>query len=307
MTTDGPAVCVLPTNDLSVLLSDAVVAGGGRLTSANAARAVVWTDPSDAEGLAEVLVENPQLEWVQLPFAGVEPFVGVFDTERQWTCGKGVYSWPVAEHGLALILAGLRNLDGYARATSWQPPQGVNLLGANVVILGGGGIAEALISLLAPFHPTITVVRRQVVAMAGVDQVITPEHLPGALAGADVVVVALALTPETRHIIDASALDAMASHAVLVNLGRGGHVDTDALVQALEQGSIGGAGLDVTDPEPLPAGHPLWSLANCIITPHIANTPEMGRPLLVERVTENVRRFGSNLELVGPVSVSDGY
>ena len=99
-----------------------------------------------------------------------------------------------------------------------------------------------------------------------------------ALPGADLVVLALALTPETEGIIAADELSLMEDHAWLVNVARGRHVVTDDLVDALRDGVIGGAGLDVTDPEPLPAGHPLWSLPNCLITPHVGNTPEMAVP-----------------------------
>ena len=92
-----------------------------------------------------------------------------------------------------------------------------------------------------------------------------------------------------------------------MNVARGRHIVTDDLVTALRDGEIGGAGLDVTDPEPLPDGHPLWSLPNCIITPHVGNTPEMAVPLLAERVRANVRRFAAGEELLGPVYVDLGY
>ena len=128
-----------------------------------------------------------------------------------------------------------------------------------------------------------------------------------ALPGADLVVVALALTPETEGIIAAGELGLMERHAWLVNVARGRHVVTDDLVAALREGKIGGAGLDVTEPEPLPSGHPLWSLPNCLITPHVGNTPEMAVPLLAARIVTNVRRFASGEELIGPVDVDAGY
>jgi phosphoglycerate dehydrogenase-like enzyme len=135
------------------------------------------------------------------------------------------------------------------------------------------------------------------------------EHnqLEAALPDADVVVIALALTERTRGIVDAAFLSRMAAHAWLVNVGRGGHVVTDDLVAALVEQRIGGAALDVTDPEPLPQGHRLWSIPNCIITPHIANTPEMGLPLIAARVRENVARFVAGEPLVGMVDVDLGY
>ena len=99
----------------------------------------------------------------------------------------------------------------------------------------------------------------------------------------------------------------MEDHAWVVNVARGRHIVTEDLVWALQNDVIGGAGLDVTDPEPLPPGHPLWSLPNCIITPHVGNTPEMAVPLLSERITTNVRRYARGEELLGPVDVHLGY
>jgi phosphoglycerate dehydrogenase-like enzyme len=151
------------------------------------------------------------------------------------------------------------------------------------------------------------VLRKRVADMAGVDVVGTLSDLDDLLPTADLVVVALALTPETTGVLDDRRLGLMKPTAWIVNLGRGGHIVTDDLVAALRDGTIGGAALDVTDPEPLPDGHPLWSLANCIITPHVGNTPDMAQPLLSARVTENIRRFASGEALIGPVDVDLGY
>jgi phosphoglycerate dehydrogenase-like enzyme len=174
-------------------------------------------------------------------------------------------------------------------------------------VLGGGGITEALVRLLDPFDCHITVVRRMVNDMDGVDDVLEADRYADALPGADLVVLALALTAETEGIIAADELALMERHAWLVNVARGGHVVTDDLVTALRDGVIGGAGLDVTDPEPLPPDHPLWSLPNCIVTPHVGNTPDMAKPLLFERIATNVRRFGADEELIGLVDVEAGY
>ena len=121
------------------------------------------------------------------------------------------------------------------------------------------------------------------------------------------VVLALSLTPETKGIIGAPELAAMGDGSWLVNVARGGHVDTAALVKALDDGSIGGAALDVTDPEPLPDGHPLWGRENCIITPHTADTIEMVVPLLAARIRTNVERLAAGDPLVGRVDPTAGY
>jgi phosphoglycerate dehydrogenase-like enzyme len=301
-----PRCSVLPA-DRAAFLHDAVVDGGGRVVDVDDAEALIWVDPGDADGLRDTLRDRPDLRWVQLPWAGIEPFVDVLDHDRLWTCGKGVYAEPVAEHALALGLAGLRAVGHYARQHTWSGPHGRNLLGGRVTILGGGEITRSLTRLLQPFGASITVVRRHAEPLDGVDEVVETAALHRALREADLVVLALALTPETDRIIDAAALRAMSDHAWLVNVARGRHVDTDALVAALEAGDIGGAALDVTDPEPLPDGHPLWHLDNCLLTPHVGNTPEMGRALLAERVRDNVHRYATGERLLGPVHVELGY
>ena len=271
------------------------------------AEALVWAEPAAPELLPEVLAAGPSIQWVLLPYAGIENLTHLLDRDHRWTCGKGVYAEPVAEHALMLALAGLRGMGSFARARRWSPPEGRNLLGGRVTVLGGGGITESLVRLLAPWDCRITVLRRHPAPMPGVDRVVGPESLHHALGDADVVVVALALTHETTGIIDADALSAMSPHAWLINVGRGGHAVTDDLVDALAEGAIGGAALDVTDPEPLPDGHPLWSMDNCLITPHVGNTPEMGLELLARRVTENIGRYITGRELLGPVDVDLGY
>jgi phosphoglycerate dehydrogenase-like enzyme len=271
------------------------------------ASAIVWTAARNASGLRDVLDANAHLEWVQVPFAGIENFVPILDDSRIWTCGKGVYAEPVAEHALALALAGMRHISSYSRATQWTGPAGRNLLGAAVTIVGGGGITESLVRLLQPFNCSITVVRRTVEDIEGVDTVVGQENLVDALAGADVVFLALSLTRETIGLIGKPELEVMEPHAWIINVARGGHIVTDDLVWALENNVIGGAALDVTAPEPLPADHPLWALPNCIITPHVGNTPEMAVPLLSARITENVKRFMNDESLIGLVDVRHGY
>ena len=288
-------------------MAAAVTAGGGHLVPLADAEALVWAAPRDPDALRRAIVQAPGLAWVQLPFAGIETFVDLVDDDRVWTCGKGVYAQPVAELALSLALAGLRHVGGYARATEWQRPHGRNLIGANVTILGGGGIAEQLLRLLAPFDCHVTVVRNRVAEMNGADDVVESDRYVDAMAGADVVFVALALTPETEAMISRSELEQMSSHAWIVNVARGRHIVTDDLVWALQQGVIGGAALDVTDPEPLPGGHPLWALPNCIITPHVGNTPEMAIPLLSARITANVRRFANGAPLIGLIHFDLGY
>ena len=305
---DRSRIAVLPAG-VRTFLADAVEAGGGEVSDPDDAVALVWTETAAAEALGRVLDDHPGLRWVQLPWAGVEPYADVIRShaDRTWTCGKGVYAEPVAEHALALALAGLRGLGHYARATSWTGQRGRNLLGARVTIVGGGGIAESLLQLLGPFRCQVTVVRRTPRAMTGADWVVGDDRLDEALTGAEVVVLALPLLPGTVGLIDRRRLGLLAPDACLVNVARGPHVVTADVVEALGDGTLGSAGLDVTDPEPLPDGHPLWTLPNAIVTPHTANTQEMALPLLSARITDNVRRSISGEPLVGLVDPVAGY
>ena len=269
--------------------------------------ALMWLGPTDVDGLVEAVRAAPSARWVQLPFAGVEAFAGVLDRSRTWTCAKGAYAEPTAEHALALVLAGLRRLHVHAAAASWGEQGAVTLYDAPVVIVGGGGITASLMELLAPFRCEVTVVRRSSDPVPGAARTAAVERLDEVLPGAQVVVLALALTPQTHHIIGRRQLEAMSPDAWLVNVARGGHVDPDALAEALRTGQIAGAAIDVTEPEPLPDDSPLWGLENCLITPHTANPWQTAQPLLASRIRENVQRFAAGEPLVGLVDLAAGY
>ena len=286
---------------------DAVRAGGGEVVDESEAQGLVWTDFDTTQELIATLTRNPDISWVQVPFSGVETYMPYIDATRTWTSAKGVFGGAVAELALGLLLGGMRHVAGYAREQQWSEDHGRTLFGARVTILGAGGIAQSLISMLQPFGCRITVVRNREGDLLGVDEVVKTSQLNEALLQADAVVMALALTPQTHGIMGKEQFEKMQSHAWLVNVGRGQQIVTDDLVWALKSGQIGGAALDVTDPEPLPAGHPLWSMSNCIITPHVGNTAEMVPPLLALRITENVRRLASSQPLVGVVDPALGY
>jgi phosphoglycerate dehydrogenase-like enzyme len=292
---------------VAAVVADAVTGAGGLLVAPEDAEALVWTDPTGEADLAALLATLPDVRWVQLPFAGVDRFAGMFDDGRTWTSTKGAYSEPVAEHALALALAGLRQLPARARARKWGEQAGTRLAGAPVTVLGGGGITETFLGLVAPFGVDATVVRRHPAPVAGAARVVGMDQLHESLAGAALVVLALALTPETQGIMAAAEFERMRADAWLVNVARGAHVVTDDLVAALRAGAIGGAALDVTDPEPLPAGHPLWELDNCLITPHTANTWQMAEPLFAERIGANVARYQRKEPLLGLVDPRLGY
>ena len=304
----GPRIAVGPRP--AQWAAEAIRRGGGEpVTLDQEPEGLVWTDGAAMDQLRGALAAWPRISWVQLPQAGIERAVdaGVIDRQRRWTSAKGAFAEPVAEHALALLLAGLRQLTVRARARSWGEPGGESLFGQPVTIVGGGGIAAVLLRLLEPFRTQVTVVRRRAEPLPGAARTIGSDRLAEALPGARAVVLTLALTSQTRGLIGRAELAAMERDGWLVNVARGGLVDTGALLEALLAGQIGGAALDVTDPEPLPAGHPLWDLPNCLITPHTADTEEMIRPLLADRIADNVRRLAAGQELVGQVDPDLGY
>jgi len=283
------------------------VAGANVAPLSQEVRGLVWTDYSQPQLLQHTLEENPQLEWVQLPFAGVDAFSNILTLPLRFTSAKGAYSEPVAEHALTLCLALGRKIPERAKASSWGEKFAVSLYESHVLIIGGGGITSELLKLLAPFGSEITVINRSGISLIGATRTLDFTHLDEWLAKADFVVVAAALTEQTRGLIDARRLSLMKKSAYLVNIARGGHVVTSDLIDALQSGVIAGAALDVTDPEPLPAGHPLWLARNCLITPHTADTPSQVTRLLAERITLNTKAFLEGFGWVGLVDPVLGY
>jgi len=287
---------------------DAIESAGGHLAPLSPdVKGLVWTDYHRPDLLREVLSKNPQLTWVQLPFAGVDAFVDILDAPPTFTCAKGSYSQPVAEHALALMLALGRTIPERVRTNSWGEKFAVSLYESKVLIVGGGGITAELLRLLAPFACPVTVVRNSGEPMAGATLTIGLQDLDDQLPDADFVVVAAALTPQTEGLFDAHRFALMKPTAYLVNIARGKHVVTQDLIEALTEGQIAAAALDVTDPEPLPDGHPLWNLSNCLITPHTADTPAQVTRMLADRIRVNAKVFCTGGEMVGLVDKKLGY
>ncbi|MEO6942750.1 MAG: D-isomer specific 2-hydroxyacid dehydrogenase family protein [Terrimesophilobacter sp.] len=305
----GPIAVLPEPTDFFV---EAIESAGGTVEPLSQdTRGIVWLSYARSREFSGILDQYPNIDWVQLPWAGVDAFSGVMARHSGlrpiWTSAKGAYAEPVAEHSLMLILALLRAIPERVVARSWGPKMGTSLYGANVVIVGAGGVAIELIRLLKLFRTTITVVRRSSVSLEGAQRTVTAAQLHDVLPDADVVVIAAAMTDTTAGLIGAVELAMMKPSAILINVARGGLVDTGALTDALASGGIASAGLDVTDPEPLPDGHPLWSEPRALITCHSADTPEMTTPLLAERVKANVRAFLDHSRFVGLVDPEAGY
>lgn len=306
----GP-IAVLPTPNAA--FEAAIRDGGGEVAPlSDETRGVVWLN-LDAPALARVLEEHPAIEWIQLPMAGIESFAALLEAQGDaelplWTSAKGSFAEPVAEHAVALTHAVLRGLPEKARNATWSDPKvGVSLYGRRVVIVGAGGIAVEIMRLLAPWEVDVTIVRRGDDPLPGASRTVPASRLREVLPEADVLILAAAATPQTANLIGAEELALLPASAALVNIARGGLVDQEALIAALESGHLAGAGLDVTSPEPLPDGHPLWGAPRVLVTSHSADTPEMTVPLLAERIRANVAALVGGGGFVGRVDPRAGY
>jgi len=292
-------------------LEQAVREGGGEPAPLEGAAGVVSLtgDPQELPALPD------SVRWVQLPSAGVEQWIrsGAVADGRVWTSATGSFGLAVAEHALALMLAADKSLHSFARQRTWSADgrhHVQSLAGESVLIVGAGGIGRALIGLLEPFGcEVIAVTRRgrEISAPARPARTLPADRVSEVWGEARHVVIAAPATDGTRHLVGAPELAAMREDAWLINIARGTLVDTDALVEALRTGSIAGAALDVTDPEPLPDGHPLWELGNVLITPHVGTPPATEKIAFATRVRENVRRFAAGEELEGLIDADGGY
>ncbi|KXP12259.1 hydroxyacid dehydrogenase [Tsukamurella pulmonis] len=285
----------------------AITAGGGEPGPLAGAAGLVWTDSR-----APLPQLPPSVRWVQLPFAGVEGFLDSGAIARNpkvvFTSAAGAYSGTVAEQAIALLLAGVRGL--WHREGEWDAAGAAartgRLGGSTVAIIGAGGIGRDLIPALRGLGVKVIAVNRSGAEVSDA-VVVTADRLDEVWPAVDHVILAAPSTAETRALVNAKVLAQLQPHSWIVNVARGSLIDTDALVEALRAGTIGGAALDVTDPEPLPGDHPLWSIPNAIITPHVANPPQHLRPALLARVEVNVRRFANGLEPLAVVDTDRGY
>jgi phosphoglycerate dehydrogenase-like enzyme len=239
---------------------------GSALPDGADAATVVVVDNPHAETTLPLLQRLPRLRLVQNLSAGFDPWDGRVPDGVAISNARGAHGRATAELAVALLLATLRELPAFADAQarrSWEPRDADSLAGARVLVLGAGDLGAHVGAMVAPFGATATLVGRS--ARAGV---VTMDDVPALLPEQDAVVVVLPLTAATRGTVDAAFLARMKDGAVLVNAGRGPLVDTDALLRELHAGRLRAA-LDVADPEPLPADHPLWSAPGVLITPHV--------------------------------------
>lgn len=250
----------------------------------------VVTGPRIDESLLDAAHD---LELFACAYAGYDhlPLDALEDRGVATTTATGVHAPNVAEHVVGSILAFSRRLHEAATASTWQPVDPGELAGSTVTIVGLGAIGRASAERLEPFDVTTLGIRNHPERGGPTDEVLAPDDLHDALAKTDVLVLSCPLTAETRGLIGRSEFATLASDALVVNVARGEVIETDALVAALRGGRIGGAALDVTDPEPLPDDHPLWSLDEVLVTPHSAGATPKYYERLAELVADNVRRL----------------
>ncbi|EYB67940.1 D-isomer specific 2-hydroxyacid dehydrogenase [Deinococcus phoenicis] len=250
----------------------------GHVPEGKADGLVLWLATSQLRG---ELLNWPGLNWVLTLTAGIDHVAGALPPGVTLYNAHRLHDRAVAVHTAAGMLAAARGLHRFRdqqREGRWEPRRDLGTLdGAQVVIWGYGHIGKILEDLLRPFGARVTGIRSR-----------TPDaERDAALAEADWVVLLLPSTPETKGIVNAEVLARLKPGAWLSNQGRGNLIDTGALLAALDSGHLGGAVLDVTDPEPLPEGHPLWHQPDVVITPHVASTTRD----LVERGAEYTRKF----------------
>jgi len=267
---------------------------------------------------AEVLAAARQVQWIHFVTAGVEKCVSVPAVRERnllVTNMQRIGGPIIAEHVMAMTLAFTRGLDLFIPQQArheWQrvtPPGRMAVVkDKTMLVVGLGGIGSEVAKRAHAMEMKVIATRAS--GRKGPDYVSyvgLPDELPKLAAEADFVVNTAPLTPETKGIFNAGFFARMKPSAYFINVARGGSVDTDALVAALTQKKIAGAGLDVTDPEPLPSNHPLWQAPNVIITPHVANDSDLGSDAQRAVTRENLRRYIAGERMLSVVDVSRGY
>jgi phosphoglycerate dehydrogenase-like enzyme len=282
-----------------------------------------------AEAFDRLLARAPHLTWVHSATSGVERALTPAALARDVlvTNARGVFSRPIAEHVLLMILAISRHLPELLelqRERTWQPLEGRELRELTIGIVGYGSLGRSVASLASAFGARVIALRRRPTATetaragapddledfpyeATVDRVLGPDGLHELLGESDIVVLAAPLTPETESMIDEAAVAAMKKESWLINVARGRLVDDTALIRALRDHRIGGAALDTFRDEPLPPSSPYWDLTNVILTPHTAWSSARVLDRSIDLFCDNLVRFSRGEPLRNVVDPSAGY
>ncbi|MCA9717859.1 MAG: D-2-hydroxyacid dehydrogenase [Myxococcales bacterium] len=322
----GPKIVVAWLDDAQLAELRAAAPKARVVPVDNAAQAMAEIADADALlGLVnpELLRAGAQLDWVQVYSAGVDRYQFPELTERDivLTNAKVIQGPNVADQAMALLLALTRGIHravelkaqrdwrGAREQLKQAKPGPIELDGKTALVVGLGGIGSAIAARAHGFGMKIIAVDPTVdKPRAGyIEAIVPPSELRSMLPRTDVLFLAVPLTPETEGMIGAEEFAALKPGAYLVNIARGKVVDTDAMVAALRGGSLAGAGLDVTEPEPLPPDHPLWTLENVVLTPHMGGTSDVVWERRMELLRENVRRYVAGEPLRNVVDKQRGY
>lgn len=297
---------------------DIKAAGHEQVDEMSQAEVFVFTS-SNPDDFPDSLPEN--IQFVQHCFTGVEELIkrGFITPDGiPWANTAGSFATPVAEIGLSLLLAQMHRQKEIARAESFDVRDHMDRvqqwLYANphrgkkqVAIFGAGGIGQEFMRLVRPFDVDIVAVNRSGREVEGADKTLAMADAERLWETADIVVLALPLTDETEGLVDASKFAAMKNTALVVNIGRGRLINTEDLVEALDNGDIAGAALEVTDPEPLPDDHPLWQMDSCTISPHIAATYRVAKLHVGATAAANMDAFERGEKMPTQIDPQAGY
>mgnify|MGYP003624161687 FL=1 len=271
-----------------------------------------WFDMYDKAKMAEIISAATSLKWLNSIYAGVEHFP-LEQLKAQGTIltnGAGLNSAPIAEFAVMMMLSAAKRSDlivDNQRQHNWlsTPPGTTEIDDSKALIIGYGGIGQQIAKKLSGFDVEVTAVRR---TPTGEPNVIGLDDWRDRLGEFDWVFVSAPATSDTRHLLGAEEFAAMKDSAWLINVARGTLVDQDALLTALNDKTIGGAALDVTDPEPLPADHPLWDAPNCLITMHLSGTAQSRMfQRAATRFVENLKRYRKGDEMIAVADFDRGY
>jgi len=251
---------------------------------------------------AAKVLGDPALRWVQSPGAGLDHpiWAGLLARGVRVSSAAGMHAEPIAQHIFTYVLHWERNVarhQAQQASRTWEIIVSDDLTQKTLGIVGLGGIGSATARVARAFGMRVIATRRSLVPDPNVDLLVPPDRLHELLGEAHYVVLCLPLNPETRHTIGSPELEAMREDAVLINVARGGVVDEPALAEALRGRRIKGAALDVVSEEPLPADSPLWSLDNCVLTPHDAGYSPRAGERLASLFLENLERFAAGERL----------
>ena len=277
------------------------------------AASISWESPP----IDDILEAAPALRWIHQRGAGIDRITTprLLASDLLLTNGSGNHAPNIAEHVLGLMLAFARQLPTLVRRQEerlWKPPSPKSLFelsGQTLVVVGFGAIGSALGERARAFDMTVIGVRRSAAPSAhpGADRVVAMAGLDAVLAEADHVAIAAPLTAETRNLFSTARFAAMKPGAYLYNVGRGAIVDHDALLASLRSGRLAGAGLDVTEPEPLPADSPLWGEPNVVITAHSSGLTPRSFARYRDLLLDNMQRYARGEPLRNVVDIQRGY